>query len=60
MTPSQARPEVASWYLVVHEELRPFEVPRSHSHVVLLPWVVELSQTPVDQTQLEEQEAGEP
>ncbi len=38
--------------LVVNQELWTLEVPRGHSDVVLLSWVVELSQTPVNQTQL--------
>ena len=36
----------------VDEELGPLEVSRSDTHVVLLPRVVELSQTPIDQTKL--------
>jgi len=39
-------------HLVVYQQLRSFEVPGRHSHVVLLVWVVELRQTPVDETEL--------
>lgn len=37
--------------VVVDQQLRALEVPRSHAHVVVLPHVVELSQSPVDQLQ---------
>ena len=37
--------------VVVHQQLRPLEIPRSHSHVVILSHVVELSQSPVNQFQ---------
>ena len=36
----------------VDEELGPLEVSRSDAHVVLLPWVVEFCESPIDQTQL--------
>lgn len=39
-------------YLVVHKELRSFEVPRGHTDVVFLSWVVEFGQTPVYEPQL--------
>ena len=38
--------------LVVDEQLGALEVTRRYSHVVLLAWVVELGQTPIDQSQL--------
>lgn len=44
----------ARTYLVIYQELRSLEVPRSHPHVVLLAGVVELRQPPVDQAQLED------
>ena len=38
-------------HLIVHQQLRPLEVPAGHPHVVLLARVVELRQAPVDQSQ---------
>lgn len=40
-------------YLIIHQELRAFEVTGRHPHVVLLSWVVKLSQTPVNKAQLQ-------
>ena len=37
--------------LQVDEKLRPLEVPTCHSDIVLLVWMVELRQTPIDQSQ---------
>lgn len=34
--------------LVVDEQLGAFEIARCHAHVVLLAWVIELGQTPID------------
>jgi len=42
----------ADSYLVVHKELRSFEVPRGHTDVVFLSWMVEFGQTPVYEPQL--------
>lgn len=44
--------ETHSIYLVVEQQLWTLEVPRSHTHIVLLIGVVELCQTPVNQSQL--------
>mmetsp|Transcript_2849 Transcript_2849/g.8330 ORF Transcript_2849/g.8330 Transcript_2849/m.8330 type:complete len:231 (+) Transcript_2849:733-1425(+) len=38
--------------LQVHQQLRPFEVPAGHPHVVLFARMVELSQAPVNEAQL--------
>ena len=43
---------VLQGYLVVHQQLWAFEIPRRHPDVVLLSWVIELSQTPVYKAQL--------
>ena len=43
-----------SLHLVVHQQLRPLEVPGGHPHIVLLARVVELGQPPVNQTQLKQ------
>jgi hypothetical protein len=40
----------------IHQQLGPLEVPRRHAHIVLLPRMVELGQTPVNQPQLQERE----
>lgn len=45
-------------YLVVHQQLGSFEVAGRHPHVVLLPRVVKLRQAPVDEPQLQPQEAA--
>lgn len=45
-------------HLIIHQELGAFEVAGGHPHVVLLSWVVELGQTPVDKAQLQ-RENGE-
>lgn len=41
------------FYLIVHQELWSLEVPGGDTDVVLLSRVVELRQTPVDQSQLQ-------
>lgn len=47
--------------MVVHKELRSFEVPRGHTDVVFLSWVVEFGQTPVYEPQLnKETQSQEP
>ena len=45
---------VCGLHLVVHQQLRPLEVPRGHPHIVLLARVVELGQSPVNQSQLKQ------
>lgn len=49
---SLACKEEADSYLVVHKELRSFEVPRGHTDIVFLSWMVEFCQTPVYEPQL--------
>lgn len=48
--------EETNSYLVVHKELWSFEVPRGHTDVVFLSWMVEFGQTPVYEPQLNMQE----
>jgi len=38
-------------YLVVHKKFWTFEIPRCDADIVLLSWVVELSKSPVDETE---------
>ena len=38
--------------LEVHKQLGTFEVARCHANIVCCPWMVELGQTPIDQTKL--------
>ena len=45
---------VCGLHLVVHQQLRPLEVPGGHPHIVLLARVVELGQSPVNQSQLKQ------
>ena len=40
-------------YLIVDQELRSFKVAGGHSDIVLLSWVVKLSQAPVNKAQLQ-------
>lgn len=47
-----ASKEEVDSYLVVHKELWSFEVPRGHTDIVFLSWMVEFSQTPVYEPQL--------
>ena len=49
---SLASKEEADSYLVVHKELWSFEVPRGHTDIVFLSWMVEFGQTPVYEPQL--------
>lgn len=49
---SLASKEETDSYLVVHKELRSLEVPRGHTDIVFLSWMVEFGQTPVYEPQL--------